>query len=204
MYVYTDTISFLNAHYCNISTLFQSFGSNIWHSVSCLNECGPRSRRSRIRVQCFDVPTIASWYLLSGSVHHVLQHHFSEYVYYVLTWTACKKLRRSLSCEAASLHAVPIHWICIHIYIYVYIYTIRGVGDIIHGLVHPSVASKSHLLAFWSKWMVPVSKDEYIKALWIWLSGTYPLLRWWQRVSDAEVGHQTSHGCSRLSAWRWY
>ena len=197
MYVYTDTIPFLNAHYCNISTLFQSFGSNIWYSVSRLNEFGPRSRYSRIRVQCFDVPTIASWYLLSGSVHQVLQHRFSEYVYYVLTWTACKSW--DVRCRVRQHH-----YMLYRSSGYIYIYIIRGVSDIIHGPVHPPVASKSHLLAFWSKWMVPVSKDEYIKAPWIWLSGTYPLLRWWQRVSDAEVGHQTSHGCSRLSAWRWY
>ena len=151
MYVYTDTISFLNAHYCNISTLFQSFGSNTWYSVSRLNECGPRPRYSRIRVQCFDVPTIAIWYLLSGSVHHVLQYRFSEYVYYVLTWTTCKHLK----VETFFVVWGSVTTCCtdpLNIYIYVYIYTTRGVGDIIHGLAHPSVASESHLLVFWSKW----------------------------------------------------
>ena len=117
MYVYTDTIPFLNAHYCNISTLFQSFGSNIWYSVSRLNEFGPRSRYSRIRVQCFDVPTIASWYLLSGSVHQVLQHCFSEYVYYVLTWTACKSW--DVRCRVRQHHYMLYRSLG---YIYIYIY----------------------------------------------------------------------------------
>ena len=100
-----------------------------------------------------------------------------------------------------------------YIYIYMYIYIYDSWRRWYYTWTRPPFGCfqvsfvsilKQMVLVFWSKGMVPVSKDEYIKALWIWLSGTYPLLRWWQRVSDAEAGHQTSHGCSRLSAWRWY